>query len=334
MKKYSLDLVGCDHAKEYFISALSGGYLSHAYIIEGAAGSGRHTLVKELLKAMACASDDAPCGECGSCVRLDAGVCVDVYFIRAAEGKTELTVDLIRGIYDSVGLMPADLPFKAYIIEDGEKMNRSAQNAFLKLFEEPPEDVYFFILTTDSSVLLPTVRSRALTVRTQRLDRAQMREVLDKKGIPDGKKREDAIALANGSAGEAIKIYENGADAVKLRQTADKLIDSLLLPGSDKLSFILTHQKNIKKTDELCGVYALLQSALRDVLSYKLGASESTVYFDSYEDVGDRSLYISDKAVVKVNDIISELLCSFDVPLNPALAMTEFASRVWDAHLL
>ena len=113
MKKYFIDLIGSDQAKEYFISALNGGYLSHAYIIEGASGSGRRTLIKELLKAMACESDYAPCGKCGSCIRLDAGVCVDVRTIKPAEGKTELTVDLIRGIYDSVGLMPADIPFKA-----------------------------------------------------------------------------------------------------------------------------------------------------------------------------------------------------------------------------
>ncbi len=334
MKKYTLDLVGCDHAKEYFISALNGGYLSHAYIIEGASGSGRHTLIKELLKAMACECDNAPCGECGCCVRLEAGVCVDVHVIKAAEGKTELTVDLIRGIYDSVGLMPADIPFKAYIIEDGDKMNRSAQNAFLKLFEEPPENVYFFIITTDAQALLPTIRSRALIIRTERLDREQMKVVLDKKGIPDNKKREDAIALSNGCAGEAMRIYEDGADAVKLRDAADKLIKALLSPGSDKLSFINVHQKNIKKTDELCRVYALLQTALRDVIAVKIGATEQTVYFTNYEDAEEYSLHISDRAVIKTNDVISELLSISDVPLNPTLAITEFASRVWDAHLI
>ena len=334
MKKYRIDLVGCDQAKEYFISALKGGYLSHAYIIEGAAGSGRHTLIKELLKAMACENEDAPCGICGSCMRLDAGVCVDVRTIRAAEGKTELTVDLIRGIYDSVGLMPADIPFKAYIIEDGEKMNRSAQNAFLKLFEEPPEDVYFFIITTDAQALLPTIRSRALIIRTQRLDRGQMREVLDKKGVPDNKKREDAIALANGSAGEAMRIYEEGTDAVKLREVADKLINALLSPGSDKLTFINIHQKSIKKTDELCKIYALLQTALRDVITIKLGASDHTVYFTDHTDAEEYTLHISDGAVIKTHDVISELLSVSDIPLNPTLAITEFAARVWDAHLI
>ena len=131
-----------------------------------------------------------------------------------------------------------------------------------------------------------------------------------------------------------MRIYEDGADAEKLRQTADGLIKALLLPGRDKLSFINAHQKNIKKTDDLCRVYAFLQSALRDVMACRLGASADTVYFSSYEDAQEYSLNISDKAVMKVNGVISELLSVSDVPLNPALAITEFASRVWDAHLI
>ena len=159
-------------------------------------------------------------------------------------------------------------------------------------------------------------------------------EALDKKGIPDDEKRENAIALADGSAGEAMRIYVDGAEAVKLRQIADKLIKALLSPGSDKLSFINLHQKNVKKTDELCRIYALIQSALRDVTAYKTGASSHTVYFTSNEEAEEYSLHISDKALMKANDVISELLSISDVPLNPALAATEFSSRLWDAHLI
>ena len=100
------------------------------------------------------------------------------------------------------------------------------------------------------------------------------------------------------------------------------------------LMIINLHQKNIKKTEELCRVYALLQSALRDVIAYKLGASSDTVYLTSLEDAEEYSLHISDNAVIKTSDVISELLSISDIPLNPTLAITEFASRVWDAHLI
>ena len=334
MKKYTLNILGCENAREYLTSALEGGYLSHAYIIEGADGTGRHTLIRELLKAMACEEENAPCGKCGPCIKIDAGVCVDVYTIKVAEGKTELTVDLIRGIYDTVGLMPNDLPFKAYIIENGEKMNGSAQNAFLKLFEEPPEDVYFFIITNDADSLLPTIRSRALTLRTGRLDNETMMKALSAAGIPDNGKSRAAVAMADGSAGEAIKIYNNDSDLISLRAVSDALLDALLLPDKDKLSFVNLNHKNIKTLDNLYGVYGLMKRAVRDVMMLRLGIDGQALYFDSLESAEPYSLNISDSAAVRVDEIINELLCTSGVPLNLALAVTEFASRIWDAHLI
>ena len=334
MKKYTLNVYGNDNAKEYLLSALEGGYLSHAYIIEGAAGSGRHTLLRELIKAMACESDSAPCGKCGSCFKIDAGVCVDIYKIKTAEGKTELTVDLIRGIYDTVGLMPNDLPFKAYIIEDGEKMNGSAQNAFLKLFEEPPENVYFFIITTDAGSLLPTIRSRALTLTTERLDNETMFRVLSDAGIPENGKSRAAVALADGSAGEAIRIYNNDSELISYRTSADALLDALLLPEAKKLSFVNLNHKTIKKLDDMYGVYSLIQRAVRDIMMFRSGVEGQALYFSSLDLAEPYSLNISDKAVQRVDGVINELLCTCDIPLNPALALTEFSSRIWDAHLL
>ena len=334
MKKYCLRLTGSDRTREYLISALEGGFLSHAYIFEGADGSGRHTLVRELLKAMACESDDAPCGVCPACLKIDAGVCVDVRYIRPAEGKTELTVDLIRGIYDTVGMSPSELDFKAYVIENGERMNANAQNAFLKLFEEPPANVEFFIITNDASKLLPTIRSRALTLRLDKLTPSQMAEVLDAHNIPDSPKRARAISLADGSAGEAMRIFTEDDDTVRTRRICDGAIDILLVPGGDKLGFISYLQRNVKKTDELCRVTALMQRALRDVMACRLGLDTPPTYFGSAEQTEKYADHISDRAVLACQDAISELLSVSDTPLNPQLTVTVTASRLWDAHLI
>ncbi len=334
MKRYKLDIIGSGRTVQYLISALEGGYLSHAYIFEGADGSGRHTLVKELLKAMACENEDAPCGVCGPCMKIDAGVCVDVRYIRPAEGKTELTVDLIRSIYDTVGMSPSELDFKAYVIENGEKMNPSAQNAFLKLLEEPPGDVRFFIITNDASKLLPTVRSRALILRLDKLDKKQMELVLDRNNISDSVKRRKAIALADGSAGEAMRIIRDEASSAKYRQAADAMSDILFLPGGSKLALISCVQKNCKKTDELYSAASLFQRALRDIAATRLNTGAGMIYFGSPEDAEKYAMNVSDKACLACQDVTAELLSQSDVPLNPQLAATEFCSRLWDAHLL
>ena len=334
LKHYKLDITGSGRTVQYLISALEGGYLSHAYIFEGADGSGRHTLVKELLKAMACEDDDAPCGVCGPCMKIDAGVCVDVRYISPAEGKTELTVDLIRSIYDTVGMSPSELDFKAYVIENGEKMNPSAQNAFLKLLEEPPGDVRFFIITNDASKLLPTVRSRALILRLDKLGKKQMEQVLDRHNIGDSMKRREAIALADGSAGEAMRIIRDEDSVVKYRSVSDSLADILFLPGGGKLALISCLQKNCKKAEDLYRVAALLQRALRDIAVTRLGTGAGMIYFGTADDAEKYAMNISDKACIACQDVTSELLALSDVPLNPQLAVTEFCSRLWDARLL
>ncbi|MBR1801856.1 hypothetical protein IJ768_01345 [Candidatus Saccharibacteria bacterium] len=48
-----------------------------------------------------------------------------------------------------------------YIFEQAETMNQNAQNAALKLFEEPKENYHYILQTTQPEALLPTIRSRA-----------------------------------------------------------------------------------------------------------------------------------------------------------------------------
>ena len=210
----------------------------------------------------------------------------------------------------------------------------NAQNAFLKLFEEPPANVEFFIITNDASKLLPTIRSRALTLRLDKLTPAQMAEVLDAHNIPDSPKRARAISLADGSVGEAMRIFTEDDDTVRVRRICDGAIDILLVPGGDKLGFISYLQKNVKKTDELCRVMALMQRALRDVMACRLGLDTPQTYFGSAEQAEKYADRISDRAVLSCQDAISELLSVSDTPLNPQLTITTTASRLWDAHLI
>jgi hypothetical protein len=69
-------------------------------------------------------------------------------------------------------------------------------------------------------------------------------------------------------------------------------------------------------------------------MMYRLGEDGQTLYFTNKDQAENYSYNISDKAVLRVNDVINELLCTSDVPINLPLALTEFASRVWDAHLI
>ena len=144
--------------------------LSHAYIISGPAGSGRHTLARLLAAAMLCTSrGEKPCGTCAHCVKAAKGLHPDVSVITGpAEGKP-ITVDQVRALRADAYIRPNEGARKVYLLE-GE-MNASAQNALLKLLEDGPSYAAFLLIAGSAGSLLQTVRSRceelALTPETR-----------------------------------------------------------------------------------------------------------------------------------------------------------------------
>lgn len=106
-----------------------------------------------------------PCGACPACRKAASGIHPDIIRIRRPEDdkgrpKKEIPVDLIRRTAADAQILPNESPRKVYLIEDADCMNAAAQNAALKLLEEPPAGVYFLLCVTNPALLLPTVRSR------------------------------------------------------------------------------------------------------------------------------------------------------------------------------
>lgn len=105
-------------------------------------------------------------GDCRCCRKIFADIHPDVSFIRRGfqkDGKTlsrDIVVDQIRAVAADSVVTPNEAPGKVYIFPEADTLNPNAQNAFLKLLEEPPEGVYFLLCSRNPEALLPTVRSR------------------------------------------------------------------------------------------------------------------------------------------------------------------------------
>ena len=135
--------------------------LSHAYIISGPAGSGRHTLARQLAAAMLCAgSGEKPCGKCGPCLKVMKGVHPDVSTVTGPEEGKPITVDQVRLLRADAYILPNEGERKVYLLEGADRMNAPAQNAMLKLLEEGPPYAAFLLIAGNAGGLLQTVRSR------------------------------------------------------------------------------------------------------------------------------------------------------------------------------
>lgn len=144
--------------------------LSHAYILASPAQEENWNLAGQIAAAAVCSrGTDAPCGQCRDCRKAFNGVHPDILRIRRltdskGQPRRELVVDQIRQMAADAYVLPNEAARKVYILEEADKMNPEAQNAALKILEEPPAGVIFLLCVENAGLLLPTVRSRCVTL--------------------------------------------------------------------------------------------------------------------------------------------------------------------------
>ena len=134
--------------------------LSHAYIAAGSAAD-------ELAMAAVCSGrGKRPCMACAHCKKSSRGIHPDIINIEKPKDRREIVVDQIRQLKKDVIVVPNEAEKKVYIINDAHLMNISAQNAFLRILEEPPAHAVFILKTDNLVELLPTVRSRCVALKS------------------------------------------------------------------------------------------------------------------------------------------------------------------------
>ena len=145
--------------------------LSHAYIVSSASEEAGLEKAYELAAKMLCSgAGDRPCGVCRDCRKIKARVHPDLTLVSQLTDdkgvrKKEILIGQIRDMSADAYVLPNEAAEKVYIIERADTMNEQAQNAALKLFEEPPRGVHFILCVQNAARLLPTVRSRCVELR-------------------------------------------------------------------------------------------------------------------------------------------------------------------------
>ncbi len=276
--------------------------LSHAYIIEGPDGCGKHTLARELAAALGCENrgDSAaplPCGVCKSCRMILGEKSADVITVRREAGKAQLGVDIIRDLKNDVRLLPNDLDIKVYIIEDAHTMNIQAQNAFLLTLEEPPAFVVFFLLCTSSALLLETIKSRAQTLRLRPLSDRLLREELIKRNDEASElyrssksEFEEIIKLSGGCMGRSLQLLDINKRTPKLaaRHLVKDFIYALSMRKSGRRSIDLINSFS-KNREELGAELSDIQNAARDLLAVKKCEGAPLCFFTSEDEAAEIS---------------------------------------------
>ena len=204
-------LLGNERLRENLSQSIRRGRISHFYLISGPEGSGKRTLARLLAASILCQGDHKPCGECIACRKVTEGLHPDFITIDDPEKKI-VPVDLIRKARADIFIQPNEGSHKIYLFPRAQDMRTEAQNALLKVLEEPPAYGVFLLISDNPEKLLPTVRSRCTELKLQPLQESILRKQLQKH-FPqaDADSLGAAISRSGGYLGQALALLEEGA---------------------------------------------------------------------------------------------------------------------------
>ena len=235
---------------EELLSLLQNERLPHAVVLQSADREKREACARFLTRwAVCCDEENKPCGSCPGCVKAHSGTHPDVYTAQGS-GKTQaIPIDEIRKICVDAYIIPNEARTKVYLLPDADKMLIPAQNAFLKVLEEPPQNILFLLACENAQNLLQTIRSRVTVF------------ILDKNAaLPE--------AAGDKARGQAVMLAEAlcAKTETELLKAASKLMDKQLaketlsrFSGMVREALVLRYRQN----EEASGLALELSRTLR-----------------------------------------------------------------------
>lgn len=232
-----------------FAALSGGGRFPHALLLEGTAGIGKETLARQFAAAMLCHNRTGTlgCGVCPSCKKHASGNHPDIIVYRPGGGSRGFHLDYVREVKADAQIKPNESPYKIYILCDIHTMPSGAQNALLKLIEEPPVHVLFILTAQNSRALIGTILSRvqkiSLEPSTPACIAKSLAHLLPEKTEDE---RLEAAARSGGIIGRALEILQSTEgfedEKVRLLLTAAKNKNNY-----DMLVVLAAYERNREK---------------------------------------------------------------------------------------
>ena len=246
----SFPLDGNERVKNAVVAALAQDRIPHAILIEGDPGSGRHTLANYLSAAAVCSEKDRPCGECRACKQALSFTHPDIRLTQPEDGKKNISVAQIRELRQEAFVKPHTAARRVFIIDRADSLNAQAQNALLKVLEEPPGSVIFILIAESKASLLETVRSRCTAYS------------LSPKGLEDPLSDTANLFLDHFLKGEEFSMLAVLAPFSGNRAETDRLIEALKVAVTKKTRGSLSSPHIVRRLSLFYDVLAGCEESL------------------------------------------------------------------------
>lgn len=217
------NIIGNNNIKEYLKKCIIDENYSHSYMFLGPEGVGKKLFAKSFSEQILCLDTNKNCEKytqkdnekkCDSCIKFDSGNHPDFEIIEP-DGKS-IKIDQIRNLQQDMANKPIISKNKIFIINDADTMTEESQNCLLKTLEEPPKYGIIFLIVSNESKILPTIKSRCVTLKFNKIENEEM-----KASFPD--LSEEQIELLDGSLKQKDTIKEKEAEYKSIIEFTDNL---------------------------------------------------------------------------------------------------------------
>lgn len=341
MRGYFERLLGNEETKARVGKAIENGRLPHAFLIGGPSGSGKTALATQMAAAINCKEKNnlnmpLPCGKCNNCRRIYEGNFPDLKILSKRKDKATIGVEAVKDFREDMFLSSTEAESKIYIIDDAECMTTEAQNALLKVLEEPPRSVIILLLATECDRILTTIKSRAQYIAMSRFGEEELSSLLISRNadaramnITDKERFSGIVISADGRIGLAEKMLNKKSAEDNLAEREE--IMSLLSVITQRASYAKIYNALStlpNKRADLSVIFEKLMSALRDLIVLQYSPNARTVFFPNTDAAKSCCGNASVKKLLSIYEIINDTheLCVRNANISNLL--TNLASRI------
>ena len=275
--------------------------IPNALLFSGNENTGKKEAAFFFAKGCNCLSGTGlACNDCRSCRKINAKSHPDILCINLQKGKKIISISQIREMGLAISSKPNEAKFRMVLILNADLMNIQAQNALLKMLEEPPEKTFFILIANKISLLVPTIISRCRKIRFKPLTDKLIEQCLINEFKTDRQMAQIASKTANSDLKKAM-LYLNlnqndktkDVDWIKRRKWLLETLALIIITDTNKCisKGLMLSQKLSHDPDLIDDAIAIMRTFFRDLMIFKLDPKKivNLDFFETFTDISQRT---------------------------------------------
>jgi len=324
------DIAGNLRVKQILRKALQKKRIPNSLLFSGPEGVGKKDMALILAKALNCQQiENDACDVCPVCRAINQGNFPDVMNIFPKSNV--IKIEQIRILKQIAYLKPMVGKRRVFIIKEAEKMTEEAANSFLKILEEPPLFSHIILLTHNSYLLLPTIKSRCQILSFSSVSKEEIEKILMERGC--GKEQAKLISLiVRGNLERALRL--DWEEVQNKRKQAWEQFKFFL--RKEEFSIFSKDYSFSKKTlirEELEEILEFFSSFCRDIILIKEKSDFGYLLNPDYkEEIIEGEKLLSLKQLMKYLNQIDFTLSALSRNANVNLLVSSFIANFMEGE--